>query len=115
MKDSMKHLLVAKCYTSKNQQVSTGCNLPLKTHPLQAKLAAMVGLPEKQCLHAEVLALLRAKDKPVHRLTVERYGLKSGKMLLAKPCLVCQKALEIWGVSVVEYTTPTGWKTEELT
>lgn len=105
----MQHLLLAKTYDSKHRLISTGCNLPLKTHPVQAKIAAMVGHPEKQCLHAEVLALLRARETEVFKLTVERYGRKSGKMLLAKPCKVCMKALELYGVKHLEYTTDLGW------
>lgn len=67
-------------------------------------LTNKVGLSqEKVFLHAEVLALLRAGDRPVHKIYVERYH-KNGKPACAKPCPICQEAIRMWGVKVIEYT-----------
>ena len=60
-------------------------------------------MPEKIYLHAEILALLRAKGQKVFRLTVERYN-KEGQPVLAKPCLICQKAIKAFGVAEVTWT-----------
>lgn len=68
-----------------------------------AQLSAKVGLPEKLMLHAEVLALLRAGDKKVHKIKVERYH-TNGDPANAEPCPVCKEAIRMWGVKYVEHT-----------
>jgi tRNA(Arg) A34 adenosine deaminase TadA len=103
-----KHLLLAKCYDKRNRLISSAFNLPLKSHPLMTHFAKLVNLPEKDKLHAEILAIIRAKDIKIHGISVERYG-KNGQMLLAKPCSICQKAIEVYGIKNVSYTTEEGW------
>ena len=80
---------------------------------MQAFFAKRVGLPLKEKLHSEILALIRSKEQKVHKITVERYG-KSGRMLLSKPCPICQAAIRAWGVKEVEYTSEDGWVLEYL-
>ena len=100
--------LFAVCYDKRNRILSAGENDYTKSHPLMATLARQVNEhPEKIYLHAEVQALLRAGDKPVHRLTVQRFN-ANGEPALAKPCKVCQRALELYGVKVLEYSTNEG-------
>ena len=60
--------LRAYCYDSKGRLISTGENNYGKSHPLQAYWAAIVGQPERIYLHAEVLAILRAKDREIFQL-----------------------------------------------
>jgi tRNA(Arg) A34 adenosine deaminase TadA len=63
----------------------------------------LLGHSERIYLHAEVQALLRAGDKKVHRLVVQRFD-SEGKPALAKPCPICRKALELYGVKELCYT-----------
>lgn len=73
-----------------------------------AELAKMVGEhPEKIYLHAEVQSLLRAGDRSVHSLFVQRFD-SGGKPATAKPCKICRKALEIYGVKELSYTSSCG-------
>ena len=101
---STKQEITAVIYDRKGRVLSIGKNSYVKTHTLQAKHAEKVGLPDKQFLHAEIHAITKCKDlSKAHKILVTRYG-KSGQPLLAKPCPVCQSALEAVGISVVEYT-----------
>lgn len=95
--------ITATCYDKKGRVLSVGYNSYTRTHPVQAHHAKLVGLDEKQYLHAEIHALLRAKDKKVHKIKVERYG-KGGVPLNAAPCPICANALREWGVEVIEHT-----------
>ena len=105
--------LVAKTYDRKGNLIAVGTNSYKKSHPLQSQLAARVGLPEKKYLHSEVQVLLKSRDKVVYKLTVERYN-ALGDPVLAKPCLVCQEAIRIFGVKQIEYTDQNGWVKEKV-
>ena len=94
----------ATIYDKKGKVLTVGENSYSKTHPLQAKFATKVGLGNKIYLHAELAALARLR--PYHKpfkIKVERYG-KDGKPALARPCAVCEAALQEWGITQVEYT-----------
>ncbi len=108
-----RYVLIAKTYDKRNRLIAVGTNSFRKTNPLQAKLAAKVGLPQMQYLHAEIAALLSSRTKTVNRLTIERYTAE-GEPALAKPCLVCQSAIDLFGVKIVEYTTSEGWVKEKM-
>ena len=96
--------MTAIIYDRKGKVLSVGRNSYVKTHTLQAKHAEKVGLPDKQFLHAEVHAITKCRDlSKAHRIAVYRYG-KSGQPLLAKPCPVCQSAIESVGMEIVEWT-----------
>ena len=103
-----KHVVIAKAYDRKGKFISVGFNDYIKSHPMQKLFAQQVGLEVKDKLHAEILCLIRAKEKQVYRLTVERYD-SQGNMVLAKPCCICRKAIETYGVKQVEYTSSNGW------
>lgn len=99
-----KHQLTAVIYDRKGRVLSVGQNSYIKTHPLQAKYADKVGLPEKQFLHAEIHAIVRCKDlSKAYKIFISRWS-KNGEPLLAKPCPVCQSAIEAAGIEIVEYT-----------
>ena len=101
---NVKHELTAFIYDKKGRVLSIGQNNYIKTHPLQAKHAKQVGLPEKQYLHAEIHAIARCKDlTKAHRILITRFG-KNGQPLLAKPCPVCQSAIRAAGIELVEHT-----------
>jgi len=101
---STKHEITAVIFDRKGKVLSLGRNSYVKTHTLQAHHANKVGLPDKQFLHAEIHAITRCKDlSKAHKILVTRYG-KSGQPLLAKPCPVCQSAIESVGIKVIEFT-----------
>ena len=101
---NVKHELTAIIYDKRGRVLSIGQNNYIKTHPLQAKHAEKVGLPEKQYLHAEIHAIARCKDlTKAHRILITRFG-KNGQPLLAKPCPVCQSAIRAAGIELVEHT-----------
>lgn len=99
-----KQEITAIIYDRKGRVLSIGKNSYFKTHTLQAKHAQKVGLPDKQYLHAEIHAITKCRDlSKAHKILVTRYG-KSGQPLLAKPCPVCESAIQAAGISVVEWT-----------
>ena len=86
--------------------ISTGYNSYVKTHPLQARLAAKVGLDKKCYLHAEVHAILRAGEKIKKAYSIEIFRFDSdGNPKLAKPCKVCQSLISMTPIKHVWYTT----------
>ena len=94
----------ATIYDKRGRIISEGFNSYLKTHPLQGRLAKRVGRPDAIYLHAEVAALVKLKDwRRGHKIFVERYD-SHGNPVMAKPCAMCQIALEKAGISVIEYT-----------
>ena len=94
---------------NKNKVISQGVNQDTKSHPFQAKLADMVGLSEKIYLHAEISALVKCKSE-VDTIVVARLGGHNGKELRnAKPCKICQLALEQAGIKHIYYTTDEGF------
>lgn len=96
--------ITAIIYDKRGMQISMGKNSYTKTHPLQAKLAKDVGLDMKVYLHAEIDALVRLKDwSKAHKIVVMRYNGK-GEPLNAKPCKICQKAIEQAGIQIVQHT-----------
>jgi deoxycytidylate deaminase len=96
--------LFATCYDKRGRILSYGENSYSKSHPMMKQLSLeLLGHSERIYLHAEVQALLRAGDKKVHRLVVQRFD-SEGKPALAKPCPICRKALELYGVKELCYT-----------
>lgn len=94
----------ATIYNKRGHVISEGTNSYLKTHPLQGQLAKQVGRPDAVYLHAEIAALVKLKDwRRAHKIYIERYD-ANGDPVLAKPCAMCQIALEKAGISVIEYT-----------
>lgn len=102
-----KHSLTATCYDKHGRQLSVAQNSYVKSHPIQAYFANKVGLDEKVFLHAEIHALLKAKDKKIHTLHVVRKT-KSGCLRNAKPCAICQEAIKAYGVEKVFYSDANG-------
>jgi deoxycytidylate deaminase len=98
-----KFSIKATTIDSKGRVISIGYNSYTKTHPKQAKLAKMAGLECKQHLHAEIAAIIKSKDRPIHKIKIERYDSK-GQPKLAAPCPVCQMAIKMAGIKFVEYT-----------
>lgn len=81
MKARAKQNLTAVIYDRKGRVLSIGQNSYIKTHPLQAKHANKVGLPDKHYLHAEVHAIVKCKDlSKAHKIFISRFG-KEGQPL----------------------------------
>ena len=108
-----RHVLIAKTFDRKGRQISVGLNSYTKTHPLQLHFATLVGEPYKDKLHAEIHALLRAGDKQVHTISVERYH-TNGDSAFARPCASCMLAIKNFGVKFIRYTTSEGVEVEKV-
>ena len=97
-----KYHITAMAYNKRGKLLAVGHNSYIKTHPLQAKFGKESGRPNAIYIHAELAALLKAREK-VHRLVVLRYD-KKGKPAMAKPCPACQVAIKHFGVKHIEHT-----------
>lgn len=96
--------ITAVIFDKRGRVLSIGQNSYIKTHPLQAKHADKVGLPEKQFLHAEIHAITRCRElSKAHRILITRYD-RRGNPVLAKPCPICQSAIQAAGIEIVEHT-----------
>lgn len=96
--------ITAIIYDKRGKVLSIGKNSYVKTHPLQNHHACKVGLPDKQFLHAEIHAIVKCKQlQKAHKIVVMRYDSK-GAPRTAKPCPVCQSAIEAAGIKFVEHT-----------
>lgn len=108
-----RYEIFATAFDKKGRVISKGVNDYRKSHPVMMSLAKSVGLEEKIYLHAEIRALLRARDTPVHTLQIERYD-ANGEPALAAPCPVCREGLKLFGVKKIRYSYPDGYKEEIL-
>ncbi len=72
------------------------------THPLQKHFAVLAGRPESIFLHAEIATLIASRSE-VHKLLIARVD-ADGNPVSAKPCTICQLAIEQFGVKEIEYT-----------
>ena len=96
--------LTATLYDKRGRKLAVGTNSYCKTHPLQSKFAEEAGKPGAIFLHAEIDALRKCKDwTAIRKIVVERYDAQ-GNPRLAKPCKVCQHALDTIGISEIEFT-----------
>lgn len=92
--------------------VSSGTNM-MKTHPVQAEYAKKTGNSRRIYLHSELRTLIRAK-KPGDTMYVARVSKNGDSLRMAKPCELCQYALEDQNVETVFYTTTNGWERLDL-
>ena len=82
-----QHKVACACYDKRGRLVSTAWNMPKKSHPIQAKYAEMAGMAKRINLHAEVLALIRAKET-VHTIHIVRTS-TLGIPKASFPCKIC--------------------------
>ena len=72
-------------------------NRPLRRTPQQARWAEKRGVPHKQCLHAEIRAVIMLtksrKSEKAKYLYIAAVS-EAGNVLCAKPCAVCQMMLD---------------------
>lgn len=99
-----RYELTAIIYDKRGRVLSIGKNSYVKTHPLQTLHAEKVGMPHKKFLHAEIHAIAKCQDlTKAHRIRILRFD-SMGNPKLAKPCPVCQSAIEAAGIQLVEHT-----------
>lgn len=100
---SNKRNILATTFDKRGRVISKASNSYIKTHTLQASYASKVGTDYKIYLHAEVLAIIRAKGRQIYKIRIERYT-KDNLPALAKPCPICELAIKEAGIKFVEYT-----------
>ena len=101
--DNARPNVVAFALDRKGRLVSIGFNSYVKTHPYQKRCARKAGDAFKQYLHAEISAIIKAKQQ-IHSLVVVRIS-KAGDFMLARPCKVCYLAIEEAGIKNVYYSS----------
>lgn len=99
-----KHVIKATTFDKRNKIISIAENCYTKSHTIQAQYAARVGKNYKIYLHAEILAIIRARGKEINKIKIERYD-SNGNPRLAKPCPICELAIQEAKIKFVEYTT----------
>lgn len=97
----------AICLDSKGRIVSYATN-SRKTHPLQAEYARRTGKEKKVSLHAEIAALIRARED-IETVVVARIN-KRGELRNSKPCPICRLALEEAEVNEIWFSTDIGFE-----
>ena len=101
---SQRQNITAIIYDKRGKILSVGKNSYVKTHPFQAECAKHAGEPHKIFLHAEVDALVKLKDwSRAHEIHVMRYN-SFGEPMPARPCPVCQKAINMAGIKKIYHT-----------
>jgi len=97
----------AICLDSRGHIVSHATN-SRKTHPLQAEYAKRTGKEQKVSLHAEIAALIRARDD-IETVVVARIN-KRGELRNSRPCPICRLALEEAAVREIWFSTDKGFE-----
>lgn len=131
-KKQIKHFEVAKAVSATaefrakigaaividGQVVSVGTNIR-KSHPLQQKYDRFRATTPQNIphyLHAEIAAIVRAKDYDLSKAEIFIYRMTGeGKLGMSRPCPACMKAIKDFGIKTVAYTTNLGYAIETLT
>lgn len=82
--------------------VSKGFN-STKTSSFQYRIARRVGRPEKVCLHAEIAAIIAARQNISGMAILVLRTRKDGTFARSRPCPVCMLALREAGVLDILY------------
>lgn len=99
-----KQSITAIIKDKRGMVLSIGKNSYRKTHPMMAYHGNKTGISNKECLHAEVSAIVKCKDlTKAHSISVYRYSSK-GLPLTAKPCPICESAIRAAGIKHVYFT-----------
>lgn len=88
-----RYIITAECYNRKGKLISFATNSYKKTHPIQKHFAELAGEPARIYLHAEILAILRAGQEPIHTIVITN---TNGSH--SDPCPTCRKAIEAYGI-----------------
>lgn len=95
-----------------NRIISLGWNDQHKTHPGIKRY----GGNALQTLHAEAMAILRARHKANlkgAKMYVYR-AIKDGTLANARPCATCQNIMKAFGINRMYYTIHNGWASETI-
>jgi len=96
--------LTAEIFDKRGRRISSGKNFYQKSHPFQAKCAKRAGKEDAIYLHAEIHAIVKCKNlTDAYKIRVERFD-KNGNPMIAKPCPICQIAIQEAGIEIVEHT-----------
>ncbi len=99
-----RYNIVATVLDRRGRVLSVGVNSYTKTHPVQAKFAAMFGRHEQQYLHAEVAAITKLPQPwKAYKIKIERYD-SEGNPVCAKPCCICDAVIRATGIKRIEHT-----------
>ena len=109
---SLSRKKVGAILLNKGKVVSKGVNQDTKSHPLQARLADIVGLGDKIYLHAEVSALVKCRTDADTIVVARLGGHDHDELRNAKPCPICQLALQQAGITNIYYSTDEGFEYE---
>ena len=103
VKGQTRHYAVV--VNKRGRVVGEGRNEYLKTHPLAAKAGKAVGLPAKECVHAELSALLGDRYRKGVKLVVCRVDSR-GRSAYSEPCHVCKYTIKEYfpNIKSVEYS-----------
>jgi len=88
----------------KNRVIATAVNQETKSHPVQAHWAQRVGRPQKIFLHAELSALIKAREQADKIIVVRVGGNNYSELRMSKPCPVCSAYLRECGVKHIHYS-----------
>lgn len=103
-KGTKKQNITAICYDKRGRILSIGRNSYVKTHPLQARMAAKMGNERQIYLHAEIAALVKVRNwSLIEKMTVVRLN-ALGQPLNAKPCPICTEMIRLARIKIVEHT-----------
>jgi len=108
-----RYQILAMCFDKKGDCISHAVNNYDKTHPLQKYFAEKVGKPECIYLHAEIAAILKAKDQQIEYISIQRWNVM-GHPEDAHPCPICMEAIRAFGVKRIQYTTKNGMIWEDV-
>lgn len=97
-----KHVIIARAYNKRGRLLAVGQNSYTRTHTIQAKYGKRTGRPKAIFIHAEIDAILKARE-PVHKIEILRKH-ADGTPALAKPCDGCALALAEFNVKIVVHT-----------
>lgn len=101
---SKRQQVTAIIYDKRGRVLSIGQNSYVKSHPVQAKHAKLVGREHNIYLHAEIAAITKCQDlSRAHKIFVTRYD-SNGNPTLAKPCTICMSAITATKIKIVEHT-----------
>ncbi len=106
-KSSPSKKQVGAVLLNRSKVVLTATNLEKKSHPVQARFAERVGLGEKIYLHAEIAALVKCREE-CDTIVVARVN-PQHKLRMAKPCPICDLALQEAGITKIYYSTDNGF------
>jgi tRNA(Arg) A34 adenosine deaminase TadA len=100
-----KYRIDAVITDKRGRVIASAGNSYEKTHPIQKKYAILAGCPKREFLHAEIRAIIKAlkTEKELWKIEISRTDY-IGNTRLAKPCKICELAIQEAGIKRIEYT-----------